>query len=179
MKNFFIRHTTYDIRNTKRGFGLIEILIATAIIGVALTALSGVIQSAFRVTDDDVLRVQAEFLAEEGLEVARLLRDSGWDSSIAPLVKGTVYFPVFDAVSGMWTLRTSDPGPIDGTFSRALVFEDVYRRDNDDDIVPFSDQSSKTLDQGTVGILSRVSWAGRTGSSEVEEKTYLTDLFGN
>ena len=172
-----IRHTIYDIRND--GFGLIEILIATAIIGVALTSLSSVIQSAFRVTDDDVLRVQAEFLAEEGLEVARLLRDSGWEAHIAPLVKGTPQYPVFDSVAGVWTAEETDPGPIDGTFFRALVFEDVYRRDSDDDIVPRSDPSSKTLDAGTVGVISRVSWAGRRGDSAVEEKTYLADLFGN
>ena len=174
-----IRYTTYDIRYTKRGFGLIEILIATAIIGVALTTLSGVVQSAFRVTDDDVRRVQAGFLAEEGLEVARLLRDSGWEANIAPRAKDMPYYPMFDSVAGAWTIEESDPGSLDGTFSRSFVFENVYRRDSDDDIIPFSDPSSKTLDTGTVGVISRVSWRGRTGDSTVEEKTYLADLFGN
>ncbi|MBI1998943.1 MAG: prepilin-type N-terminal cleavage/methylation domain-containing protein [Parcubacteria group bacterium] len=161
------------------GFGLIEILIAIAIIGVALTTLSGVILSAFRVTDDDVSRVQAEFLAGEGLEVARLLRDTGWEANIALLVKGTLYYPIFDSVAGVWAVAESAPAPIDGTFSRVLVFENAYRRDSDDDIVPQSDPISKTLDTGTVGVVSRVSWRGRTGDSVVEKKTYLMDLFGN
>lgn len=173
------RHQTPDTRYQPKGFGLVEILIATAIIGVALTTLSGVVQSAFRVTDDDVLRVQAEFLAEEGLEVARLLRDLGWDANIAPIVKGAPQYPVFDSAVGVWTVEETDPGPLDGTFSRSLVFENVYRRDSDDDIVSFSDPSAKTLDTGTVGVASRVSWAGRTGSSFVEEKTYLMEIFGN
>ncbi|MBI3075183.1 MAG: type II secretion system protein [Parcubacteria group bacterium] len=169
----------FGIPNSNVGFGLIEILIATAIIGVALTTLSGVVQSAFRVTDDDVLRVQAGFLAEEGLEVARLVRDSGWEENIASRARDVPQYPVFDSVAGAWTIEETNPGPIDGVFFRSLVFENVYRRDGDDDIVPFSDPSSKTLDTGTVGVVSRVSWAGRTGDSVVEEKTYFADLFGN
>jgi len=165
--------------NPNKGFGLIEILVAAAIVGVAFTTLSGAVLSAFRVTDDDVLRIQAAFLAEEGLEIVRFLRDAGWEENIAGRESGTSYYPVFLAVENAWTLAAEDPGPVDGIFSREIIFEEVYRRTSDDDIVLVSDGAPKALDTGTVRATSRVTWAGRTGAGATELSSYFTAIFGD
>jgi len=163
----------------RKGFGLVEILIAAAIVGVALTSLAGVVASAFRVTDTDVSRVQASFLAAEGLEVARILRDAGWQENIAPRERGTPYYPVFNAVAGAWTLAEESPGAVDGVFTPTVVFDDVYRRTADDDIVLAGDPAPKEIDTGTIEVTSSVLWSGRAGMEETKVRTYLADIFGN
>ncbi len=165
--------------NTRKGFGLIEIIIASAIIAVAFSSLGLTILSAFRVTDEDIEKIQAGFLAEEGIEVLRFLRGEGWEGRIASLEKERAYFPVLNPVSSSWTLEERDPGPIDGKWNRTIVVGDVYRRTSDDDIVAFSVPDAKYLDEGTVKAISRVSWTGRRGGQEALVETYLTDLFGN
>ena len=178
-KIFFLQKITNHRLRTNSGFGLIEILIASAVILVAMTTLSSVVLSAFRITDEGVEKIQAEFLAGEGLEVVRLLRDKGWEANIEPLSSGTVYYPVWNVSTIDWTLDASDPGLIDGTFTRVVIFEDVYRRLSDDDIVPEEDAATKALDSGTKKVTSRVSWKGRASSPEVRLEMYITNFFDN
>ena len=160
-----------------RGFGLMEILVASAIISASLFALAGTAQLAFRVIAENSNRVQAEFLAEEGLEVVRILRDSSWSSNIPPLSSGISYYPVFSSTSSTWMLASKDPGLIEGLFSRVAIFDDVYRRDSDDDIVASTSPDSNTLDEGTKQVTSRVSW--QDDEKYVEFTTYITDMFSN
>ena len=184
IKNFFAKGEknlspkTYHLKPS-RGFGLVEILIASAIIAVVFSSLGVTILSAFRVTDEDIEKIQAGFLAEEGVEVMRLLRGEGWAGRVASLEKGRTYYPVFTPAPSSWTLEEADPGPIDGKWNRTIVVEDVYRKTSDDDIVDFSSPDAKYLDLGTVRVSSLVSWTGRRGGQESLVETYLTDLLDN
>src|SRR3989344_799861 len=58
------------------GFGVIEILIASGIIGATLFSLYYVFALGTRLSSDAGSKVSGNFLAEEGLEAARFLRDS-------------------------------------------------------------------------------------------------------
>ncbi|OGZ11086.1 MAG: hypothetical protein A3D67_01075 [Candidatus Lloydbacteria bacterium RIFCSPHIGHO2_02_FULL_51_22] len=179
MKSFFIQHTTYGIRYTKYGFGLIEIVIASAIIGTALASLSGVLISAFRMSVADASRAQATFLAEEGVEAVRLSRDTGWQANIAPLLVGTLYYPVFDTEAGAWTLETENPGLIDETFSRTIVVGDVFRRESDDAIAPDGEPGATFLDEGTLRATSLVGWQTSSSTEKVELMTFVADIYAN
>lgn len=137
---------------------MIEIIIATGVIGITFFALIGVAQIAFRVVRESTEDSRANFLLEEGIEAVRALRDASWDASIAPLISGTVYYPVYDPTQQGWALQTADPGLIDGLFSRTIVFGGVYRRNSDDDIVDVSSPDPKTLDAGTRLITVRLGW---------------------
>jgi len=160
----------------KKGFGLIEIIIASAIISASLVALAGVSQLAFRVILENTREKRAGFLAEENLEVVRILRDLSWSSNVAPRASEVTYYPVFDSALSTWSLSSTPPGLIDGMFLQTLVFGDVYRRNSDDDIVASTSPDSKTLDLDTKLVTSRVLWEE---GKEVELITYITNMFDN
>ena len=167
--------TIYKLK-AGRGFGLLEILIASAIITMTIVALSAVGHVSFLVVEESARKAQAEFLAEEGVEAVKILRDKGWASTIAPLESSTSYFLVFSTSTSEWILHGSNPGPIDGIFSREVIFEDVYRGTYSDDIVPAGSSLAKYLDGETREVISRVSGLR---IDEVEIRTYITNLFNN
>lgn len=137
-----------------RGFGLLEIIIAVAIVSGSLFALAEVSALAVRLTQTALAEHQALFLAEEGVENARLARDTGWSDLLSSAGTETI-----DA------------------FTRATVLEDVYRRDADDDIAPAGSSDPKTLDPNTKKIMVTVSWEGRKGTINTILSAYLTNLF--
>lgn len=167
----------YNKQNqTQRGFGLIEVLVASVIISTSLIALASVIQISYRVVGESFNRGKAEFLAEEGLEVVRILRDSSWFDNITTLATSTTHYPLFNSASSTWSLVQSDPGIIDNEYTRIILIENVYRRNSDDDIVSASSTDAKTIDPGTKMITSRVFWGE---SKELSLMTYMMDIFGN
>ena len=137
-----------------RGFGLLEIVVAVAIISGSLAALAEVSTLAVRITQAALAGQQAIFLAEEGIENARLARDTSWATLLAS--------------SGTETINT---------FTRAVTLEDVYRRNSDDDIVPASSSDLKTLDPNTKKITVTVSWQTQKGTVNTTLSAYLTNLF--
>lgn len=159
----------------KKGFGLVEIVVAAAIVSVSLFALIGASHASFKAVDDSLMRRRAEFLAEESIEAVKILRDSGWTAYIDPLLSGTTYYPSFNAATGSWSLITNNPGAIDGIFNRTLIFADVYRKNSDQDIVDISAPDPKTIDPGTLLVISAVSWEGK----QAEIRTYITNIFQN
>jgi len=161
---------------TSNGFGLLEIVIATAIISGTLYVLAATAQIAFRVISQNMTKVQAEFLAEESLEAARTLRDSGFAANLGVLVREAIYYPFFSTTTSSWSVSSTSAGLIDGIFSQELTFFDIYRDGTSQDIVS-STSPGAVLDQGTLEVLSRVLWNG--GEESLELRTYLTDIFNN
>lgn len=66
-----------DRRKTK-GFGLIEVLIASTIIVMTISSLTFVARGALTSTDRTQDRIQAANLAAEGIEIVRTIRDTNW-----------------------------------------------------------------------------------------------------
>lgn len=159
----------------QKGFGLVEIVVASAIVSVSLFALIGASQASFKAVDDSLMRRRAEFLAEEGIEAVKILRDSGWAANIDPLTSGTTYYPSFNSSTNTWALITTNPGAVDGIFTRTITFSDVYRKNSDQDIVDVAAPDPKTLDPGTLLVVSTASWEGK----EAEIRTYITNIFQN
>lgn len=161
----------------RRGYSLIEIVVA---VGLVLAFVSSVVAAShfeLRAVHESARRGKAAFLLEEGLEAVRILRDRGWSDNIALLVSGQTYYPVF---SINWKVVSADPGPIDGLFTRTVVFGDVWRRDADSDIVDVSSGDPKTLDPGTRQVTVTVSWPGSGGAVRQESiSTYLANIFQN
>jgi prepilin-type N-terminal cleavage/methylation domain-containing protein len=65
----------------ERGFTLIEMLIAVFIFTVSISALTYMAGRGIRVANDAQQRITAEYLALEGIEVVRNVRDSAFLSS--------------------------------------------------------------------------------------------------
>ncbi|MBI2041809.1 MAG: prepilin-type N-terminal cleavage/methylation domain-containing protein [Candidatus Nealsonbacteria bacterium] len=62
----------------KKGFTLIEAVLSTFILSVGVLAIFGVIQMIVSFTSGISSRLQATYLAQEGIENIRNIRDSNW-----------------------------------------------------------------------------------------------------
>lgn len=157
---------------TAEGFGLIETLIGASIIGAVLLGLAAVGQHALRLVNESASRLQAAYLAEEGIEAARLARDAGWAAYIAPLLLNTDYGLAF--ANGWWRLEASSTPLVDGAFLRSVRFSEV-RRDAADRIV----ESGGAVDPNARSVAVSVSWSNRGRIATTTIQTYLTNLFNN
>lgn len=155
------------------GFGLIETVVGAAIIGFVLAGLAQVGQFTFRVVGESNLKLRAAFLAEEGLEAVRLIRDAGWSNVTAQTVC-TPYYPVYGG--GVWQLQAGETTAEDTTFTRVVRFEAVSR-DGNDDIT----SAHCTLGAGDPDIRKvtvDVFWMQRGMTASTSVSTYFTNLFG-
>lgn len=161
----------------KRGFGLVEIVIASAIISATIFSLVYVFVIATRLEAQASNKIRANFLAEEGLEVLRLLRDASWSSYLAPLNTSTTYYLSFNAAASAWSIVTTNPGQIDGLFSRKITLENVSRAPLTDDIEATYNAANDDPDTKKINV--EVSWNERGLASEIIVSTYLADIFDN
>jgi len=85
---------------TNRGFSLVEVILAGSVFILIATVLVGAIIYGQESTVLSGKRVQAVFLAEEGLEVVRNIRDDDFSN----LIDGTYGLQV---VGGRWNIAGS------------------------------------------------------------------------
>ena len=152
--------------SSKGGFGLIEIVIATAIASLFLFGLLQTYTLAVKLLRNERELFEATLLADEALEAVRAMRDESWESAIAPLTNAAAYYPVIQ--NGKWQLATTAPTPISGKYTQGVVLDAVYR-DSQDRV-----NSSGTLDPKTKKVTARVSWGAP--SRQVELVTYIADF---
>lgn len=156
----------------RRGFGLIETVVGAAIVSVVLFGLAEVGQFTFRLTDEANFKIRASYLAEEGLEAARTMRDGGWSENIAPRALDTDYF--FNFAGGQWQMGLAPVPPVDNVFGRRIRFSAVYRG-AEDDIV----SSGGALDPNAKKVTVDAWWSNRGRAATTTISTYLTNLFNN
>ncbi|RJQ37554.1 prepilin-type N-terminal cleavage/methylation domain-containing protein [Candidatus Parcubacteria bacterium] len=164
----------------KKGFGLVEVLVASAIIGITFFAIVGAVRLAAIAVEDATHESRAGFLLDEGIEVAKLWRDTSWSEFYQKrMTVGETYYLIFAA--GTWTIATVDPGPINGVFTRTLALADVCRDDVTADIVGAAPCSGgSTIDPGTRQVQISVSWNRRgTGTRTKTVSTYVANIFQN
>lgn len=157
-----------DLRN---GFTLIEIVVGVAILVGVFISLGGIANYVVRLSSDANLRIRSAFLAIEGIEAVKAMRNQGWAAYVAPLTSGVDQYLLFSA--DRW-LATTTPGTIDGIFTRTIRFENASR-DGSDDIV----MSGGTNDPNTKKVTVTVSWAGHGIQRRDIIATYITNLFNN
>jgi len=159
-----------DVRS-QAGFTIVEAIVAAAIcLGVVL-GIAGAFSLTLRSSLGNSARLQAAFLEEEGLEAARILRDSGWTSNIASHAAGTPFYLTFDGTT--WKATTTN-AYIGATFERTIVIDNIYR-DGSKNIV----QSGGTLDANTKKVTVTVSYRQGSATTSRSLSTYLTNIFNN
>ena len=150
---------------------MIEVVITASVFLVVILGLAGTYAIAVKASLENVTKVKATFLEEEGLEAVRLMRDLSWADKIATQVTGVPFYLVFDGAT--WTaVATSDF--IGGIFERKITLTDVYR-DSSQNIV----SSGGTLDPNIKKVTSAVSWFSRGATTTRSLSTYLTNVFDN
>ncbi len=154
----------------QKGAGVVEIIIGLAIMMVGVFSVVAAYNYYLRFAVAHENDVQAALLAEEGIEVVKLLRDSGWSAKIATLSPGVNYGIEF--INGAWTSTTSLKY-IDAKFLRTFVLNNVYR-DASYDIA-----SLGTLDLNTKEVTVSVSARNILATSTKTISTYITNIFSN
>ena len=152
----------------KEGLALLEAVIATSIVVLFLSSLIGAYNLYLRVSLENLRKVQATFLAEEGVEALRLLRDNSW-SNISNLSLTTDYKLVWNGVSWATTTNTI---VIDGKFFRTFRLGEVLRDSNSDIVL-----SSGTSDQNSRKITVKVEWNEHGATSTKIIEAYTSNLF--
>lgn len=155
---------------TCRGFGLVEIVIASAIATAVIVGFGQVAQTSLKLLETEKSRLEATYLAEEGLEGVRALRDQGWAQNIAPLQNGVSYYL---AATSTWGIYTAVQPPLSNRYERVITLAAVTR-DANDRIAP-----AGTTDAGTRKVTVSVSWWNRTATSTVSVAAYLTNFLQN
>lgn len=160
-----------------RGFGILEIVIAVSIISATIFSLSFVFIIASRLESESLNKIRANFIAEEGLEAMRFLRDQSWSGNLSALAQGTTYYLSFNAVSSVWSINTSDSGLVDNLFSRKVSVNKVSRNPSTQDIESTYNPSNDDPDTKKFNV--SVEWQERSATTMVNISAYLSDIFDN
>ncbi len=156
--------------SNERGVGLIEIVIAVFVISASLFSVLQLSVFALKATADRANKAKAVVFAQEGMEAVRNIRDGSWTNNIAPLSFGTTYY--LTTSGSQWALTQTNPGALDGKFTRAIVLENVSR-DSNSNIV----SAGGTNDINTKKATVTVTWSSPAKS--VQLVAYLMNILKN
>lgn len=140
-----------------RGISSVEMLVGISIAALILLFVTHAITRFVNVGQETAEKTKALYLAEEGLELVRFVRDESW-SNISTLTDGTTYY--LD-VSSTTVAISGTPEVIDGYYERSFVV-DAVERDGNDDIV-----TSGTADPQSKYVTVTVSWDTPTQTTEL------------
>jgi type II secretory pathway pseudopilin PulG len=177
----------------KNGFGIVEVLIASVIMMIVIFALTAAGRSALRGTIYLHERAQAMYLAQEGIEQVRQVRDSNWlDALPATTFKQFTDYGVeyagdsskkwaiaYDGVAPAGFKITNDDGvksniTIDGTvFNRTIIFKQILSADA---IVPaYGDFTTNAKNQSVVKVTVKLEWQSNGREKNITVSELLTD----
>ena len=115
--------------SVRRGFSLMEVLVASAILVTATIGVVGALRLYASIVTADVERTQAAILVQEAAEALQLMRDVSWDTEIDPLALDTAYHLAWDGSS--YTATTTEV-VLHERFTRTVTLSAVLRDANDD-----------------------------------------------
>lgn len=152
----------------KKGIGLIEIIVAVFILTVILGALITVNNLYIKSSGANINATKAAYLASEGIEAVKIIRDSGW-VNITSIQTGTDYYLYFDGSSNIWSATTTVQN-ID-SFVRKVRVSNVYR-DQSGDIA-----ETGNLDENTRKVEVYLQWPNSRGEMlEKKISTYIANI---
>jgi len=156
----------------KRGIGLAEVLIAIFIFSSVLTAVIYASNQYISGSSDNLRSAQGAFLAEEGIEAIKTIRDNNW-TNISSLSTTTTYYLQFNATTSLWGATTT-VSTVNGLFTRKFNLFDVKRDSNGRVVL-----SGGTIDPKSKKITVSVTWIAKSGTTTKSLSTYITNLVLN
>src|SRR3989344_972184 len=165
-------HFLFVRRSSQQGISLIEIVLVIFIASTVLFAVAQVATLSLRISAEKKIELKATYYMQEGLEALHAMRDESWTTRIAPLSASTTYYVA--PTASAWTLSGTNPGALDGVYTRTVVMRDVAR-DAGDDIV----SAGGTNDPDTKKFTVTVTWNTPAGTRLVDSETYLVNMYGN
>lgn len=151
------------------GITVVEVLISAAVLLIFIGAMSSVYTTFITVSSNGTENIKSYYLAEEGVEAIKTLRNESWSSGIETLSTTTTYYLSW---SGSVWQATSVEQALDG-FYRTFSITDAFR-DGDDDLA-----QSGTFDPNTRKVQVDVAWWDGSATSTRSIETYITNIFDN
>ncbi|HLD81816.1 MAG TPA: prepilin-type N-terminal cleavage/methylation domain-containing protein [Patescibacteria group bacterium] len=147
------------------GFSLIEVMLASAVFALLVTALVGAVIYGRQGTTRSGESLRAQFLVEEGLEAVRSIRDSAWN--------GLVFDQSgVELASGRWAFSGEGTDNIIDDSTRTIVFADVCR-DSGGNIATCP---AVYVDPHTKLVTVTVNWSVSPGGSRsAQASSYITN----
>jgi hypothetical protein len=156
--------------HTKKGSSLIEVIVVASIFATAFISFESTFIGLSKFHNRNTLQIKGQLLAEEGIEIIRYLRDSGW-SSFSSIPLDTDYY--FSLQIASWT-ATSTPEVVDGVFHRHFKLSEVQRSS----LLPSGPivSSGGIIDPNTRKATLDVSWLWQDATSTIHYETYVIKL---
>jgi Tfp pilus assembly protein PilV len=146
------------IKNKKKGFSIIEILIAISFIAVIVTGIFNISQFNSHVRKINDERTQALYYAVEGIEAAKLIT---WDQ----LTVGDHHF-VKNA--NVWDISAGGE-LLDNKYTRTVVVSSVSRQSISQGNVYGAISTGANIDPDTKKITVIIDWLSKSGSTKQEK----------
>ena len=157
-------------QNFKKGIMLAEILVAVFIFSIILGVLININNLYLTSTSSSLKSVKAVYLAEEGMEASRIIRDTSWQN-FQNLTNGEIYYFYFlNSTSSTWEATTSVSYKNTDGIDRWFVLDPVVRSYGK--IV----ETSGEVDPDTKKVTVYVSWSDRGKTITKSLSTYLTKI---
>lgn len=148
-----------------KGISMVEVVIGVALVGLVVVVVSHTLGLFLQASDRTLTHTQALYLAEEGQEILRYIRDADWND-ISTLTNDTPYY--LDVTDTTLAITTT-PEIVDGIFLRTFEVSEV-RRDGTEDIVA----SGGSVDTDARYVTVSVGWNQAT----VTVPALLTNIHG-
>lgn len=158
--------------NFKKGSGLVEILVAIFVFTVILSSLIFVSSAYLSGSADSLKSAKGAYLAQEGIEVVKIMRDYSW-TNISGLSTSTTYYIYWNTSSSTnntWATTTTYT-TTDSVFTRTLKFDSVSRDANGRIVA-----SGGKLDVNSRKVTVSISWKAKTDMTTKTLSTYITNL---
>ena len=161
------------LKNRKQGFSTVEVMTALFILSLTFLVVSEASERSLVVAEENLRQAQANFLLEEGLEVARLWRDDNW-FNLADLTLGVDYY--LDFVGGRWVSSLSPypagAGNLYDIFTRRFILSAVNRDLTSHNIVTIGGSPDPDIKK----IEMTVSWQFHGSPRSKSLSTYLVKI---
>lgn len=157
----------FQIHSSNKGISVIEILVVIFVLAIAFVSILGLLSFSLKIAGLNKEYTQAVNIAQETIEIVRNVRDGAdWEvDGLGNLSTGASYYPGKTGGSPPeWTLLSGEETI--GIFTRKVVFEQVFRDENDDIV-----ETGGVLDPDTLKAIATVSWK----SEQVQLITYFTN----
>jgi competence protein ComGC len=141
------------MKSRVQGITIVEVMVGLMILSMVLVFVVYTLNLFFTSSRFVLEDTKATYLAEEGLEFARFMRDNSW-TSLSSLTTGTTYY---FSVSGSSISATTTPEIISGAFTRSLTVSDL-RRSASGDVV----SSGGSVDTNGRVVTVTVTWDGES-----------------
>ena len=154
-----------------RGFSLVEVIVAAAIIVTIVVAGSSAFQLYLKMSGTNGERVQSALLTQEASEAIELFRDQSWNNNIKNLSNDTTYYLHWD---GTKYATTTTPVTVNVAYLVSFVTSPINRDGASGNIVT----SGGSLDINTRKVTINILRAGNS-SSIMSSEMLVHNIFTN